>query len=150
MPKRTYNQPQASIRTLFCLSPNVEELSATKNLSNTDSFIQKLNPCDGIHSVILPNELESNGMLFWIINSTIGIGKLEIYASNGTTLLSTLSTNEICHALCLGSQWGLYTPVGATGSIFDASLYYTKTEVDTMITNLRNELMNEINNIEYV
>jgi len=151
MQKHAYNLPATFIKNLFCLEPNEQDLHTTKVLNINDAYIQKLNPCDGNRVVILPDKNECNGLMFWIINSTIGSGHLYIYDSDGTTLLSDLISNQICHCVCINNQWGIYTPIGASGGTsFNPALYYTKTEVDNLINNLRIELNNNIANITFV
>ena len=150
MSDRTYNFPRTDIKTLFCLKPNEEDIHTTKNLTITDAYIQKLNPCNGNQDVVLPDSNLSDGMLFWIINPSISIGLLRVY-DNNNHLLSTLASNQICHCICVGNEWGIYTPIGVGNSNpIDPSLYYTKTEVDTMLNNIQNNFQNQIDNIRYV
>jgi len=145
---RSYSQASAQIKSLFCLEPRSEEIHSTKYLEKNAACIQKLNPCDGNHNVVLPDKFSCNGMIIWIINSTIGSGTLYVYSSDGTSLLATLSSNDICHCLCIDDEWGIYTPIGDQGAAFNPNNYYTKTEVDNLITSLQNNLQNQIDNLQ--
>jgi len=148
MAGRAYNLTRSYIKSLYCLNPNEEELTNTKTLTKSDACLQKLNPCDGVIDVILPDPNEADGMMFWIINSTIGVGALQIYDNVGGGILSIVRSNQICQCVCIGKAWGIYTPTGIGQSSFNPTFYYTKTEVDTMLNNLRNDLQNQIDNLQ--
>lgn len=85
-------------------STNTETLSANKTLATDSERIQFLDPNGVDRKITLPSEADSDGIIFWITN-TNGGNVLNVYASNGVTLLATISQSETGLFVCDGTTW---------------------------------------------
>lgn len=85
-------------------STNTETLNANKTLATDSERIQFLDPNGVDRKVTLPSEADSDGIIFWITDTT-GENVLNVYASNGITFLATISQNETGIFVCDGSAW---------------------------------------------
>lgn len=85
-------------------STNTETLNANKTLATDSERIQFLDPNGVDRKITLPTEADSDGIIFWITN-TDGGNVLNVYASNGITLLATISGSETGIFVCDGSAW---------------------------------------------
>ena len=125
MADRSYIQPSATIGVLKYLNPNAENILSNKILLDSDSPIQALNPGDIDLRVILPDPVECNGMFYQIINTSAGIGELQIYNDTNSVLLLTVLPNAMSYNICVNTDWTSYNFGGSLSN------YYTKTEIDT-------------------
>jgi len=108
MATRAYVQPKTILGNIQYLNPNVEVISADKNLIPLDSSLQCLNPGNNTYKVILPEEIYCDGMIFNIINSSALNGILEIYDFNQTNKLFDLRPGVSRQFICLGQVWQSY------------------------------------------
>lgn len=138
---RAYVQPKAIIGSLQYSNPNVETIIANKTLLPLDSPLQSLDPSDNNYRVILPNPSYCNGLIFHIMNTSTGVGNLQIYENTNMVELTVINPNSMTQIICINGEWKYYTNGSA-----DLSNYYTKSETDITILSAN---VNEIETINF-
>mgnify|MGYP003137960564 FL=1 len=82
---------------------NVETLTGTKTLVDSDKRHQRLDP-DGAKNVVLPAEEGSAGREFWIWNAASGSEDITV-KNDAASTIGTVSQNEGALYVCDGSAW---------------------------------------------
>jgi len=110
--EREWNLPDVFAR-IISFGTNTQTLTGNKTLLFNDRRVQFLNPGGSNRNVILPSEVLSDGIIFWITNTAGLAGNLlTVYASDGITPKAYLLGAESCFVMCDGIIWR----AGAIGS----------------------------------
>jgi len=106
---RAYVQPKSIIKSLQYMNPNDEVLATTKNLTDIDSPLQRLDPGNNTYHIVLPDPIDCNGMIFYIMNASAGVGVLNIYDNTNTISLLSIDPNKMAQFNCISNEWFHYS-----------------------------------------
>ena len=134
MSQRAYVTPKLLVGVLNYLNPNNELLNVDKILIPLDSVIQKLNPGNNNRNIELPDPIYCEGMVFFIINSSIGIGELVVCDAGQINILENIRPNTYNQFFCIDSQWCNFNPSSGGVAISTSSIieepYFTDSTDD--------------------
>lgn len=121
MAERAYNLSNASVRKLSYSGVISQSMTGNMALDETSPQVLFLNPGDSIHRLELLQAIHATGCMYWIENTTLGAGEIQVWNSGQTTMLGTLLPGYRGVLISTGSEWkiSISTQTGSAISGFN-------------------------------
>jgi len=134
MGTNAYIQPSVYVGNFKYLRPNIETLISDKHIHPIiDSPIQKLNAGINTYNIYLPDELQSEGLVVWILNSSISKGVLVVWDSTSVHKITTIDASNLVQFICIGHEWFSFGGKESFENIVvNSGNYYTSKQIDNL------------------
>lgn len=86
---------------------NSQTLTGTFTMTHAMAPLQFLDPGGATRIVLMPTEADSKGLFFQIVNKADAVEDLTIKDDSNTTVIGTISQNEMAQLVCDGTTWSI-------------------------------------------
>jgi len=122
MADRAYNLSKVNVISLSHGTPINEGMSTNYIIGDDSPQVLFLDPVDSTYRVVMPNPANHIGCFFWIDNTSLGAGILQIWEYQQSIQLGELPPNYRASVISDGIAWrfAVLTPTGINTGIGDA------------------------------
>jgi len=124
MAERAYNLTKANVIKLSHGIPVNEGMSTHYIIGINTPQLLFLNPADSTYRVVMPNPAEHTGSFFWVENTTLGVGILQVWDYQQSGQLGVLKPGYRGAIVSDGTTWRISTstPTGSAISGYDQTV----------------------------